>query len=122
VVLVEELAASQTGTSDSMAECLRLRLGGGRSDEGSLGFGGRGSRREEADLFADGATKILESLLDVGGVVVGLVRVLGAIKSMLDHQHLWHVMAQADIRWTYVTASIFWWACLRASTRFSRSM
>lgn len=87
VVLVEELAASQTGASDSMAECLRLRLGGRRSDEGSLSFGGRGSRREEADLFADGATKILESLLDVRGVVVGLVRVLRAIKSMLDHQH-----------------------------------
>lgn len=96
VVLVEELAASQTGTSDSMAECLRLRLGGGRGDEGSLGFGGRGSRREEANLFADGAAKILESLLDVGGVVVGLVRVLGAIKSMLDHQHPWHVMTQTD--------------------------
>jgi hypothetical protein len=80
VVLVEELAAGQTGAGNSMAESLGLRLGSGRSDKGGLSFGRRGGRRKKADLFAYGAAKILERLLDVRGVIVGLVGVLRAIK------------------------------------------
>jgi hypothetical protein len=79
VVLVKQLAARQTGAGDSMAESLGLRLGSRRSDESGLGFGGRGGGGKKADLFADGAAKILEGLLDVRGVVVGLVGVLRAI-------------------------------------------
>lgn len=61
-----------------MVECLGLRLGAGRSSEGSLRLSGRGCRRQKLNLFADGAAEILEGLLDVGRVIVGLVRVLGA--------------------------------------------
>lgn len=63
-----------------MAESLWLRLGSGRSNEGGLSLSRRGGRRKEGDLFADGAAKILEGLLDIRGVVVGLVGVLRAIK------------------------------------------
>lgn len=79
VVLVKQLAARQTGAGDSMAESLGLRFGSRRSDESGLGFGGRGGGGKKADLFADGAAKILEGFLDVRGVVVGLVGVLRAI-------------------------------------------
>lgn len=106
VVLVEKLAAGQTGAGNSMAESLGLRLGGGRSDEGGLGFGRRSGRREKADLFADGATKVLESLLDVRGVVVGLVGVLRAIKPCQNPTSE-PAVTQLGIMYTHVTASIF---------------
>lgn len=74
-----------------MAEGLRLRLGSWGSDESCLGLGRRGRGREEGDLFADGAAKVLESLLDVRRVVVGLVRILRALGVcllvILRHHH-----------------------------------
>lgn len=76
VVLVQQLAASQTGTSNGVAEGLGLRLGGRGGNKSGLGLG-RGCRgREKGDLFANGASKVLEGLLDVGGIVVGLSGVL----------------------------------------------
>lgn len=76
VVLVQGLAASQTGTSDGVAEGLGLGLCGRGSDESGLGLGGASGGGEEGDLFADGASEVLEGLLDVGRVVVSLVGVL----------------------------------------------
>jgi hypothetical protein len=76
VVLVEELAAGQTGAGNSMAKSLWLRLGSGRSNKGGLSLSRRGGGRQKADLFADGAAKVLECLLDVRGIIVGLVGVL----------------------------------------------
>lgn len=96
VVLVQELAARQTGAGDSMAESLGLGLGSGRSDEGGLGFGRGGRGGEEADLLADGAAKVLESLLDVRGVVVCLVGVLRAIESKSDRRS-GYAITQMDI-------------------------
>lgn len=78
VVLVQGLATSQTGAGNGMAEGLRLGLGGRRSDKSGLSLGGGGGRGEERNLFADGASEVLESLLDVGRVIVSLVGVLGA--------------------------------------------
>jgi hypothetical protein len=66
------------GAGDSMAKCLGLRLRGGRSSEGSLGFGGGSGTGEEVDLLGDGAAEIVERLSDVGWVVVGFVGVLRA--------------------------------------------
>lgn len=56
-----------------MAEGLGLGLRGGGSDEGGLSLSGGGSGGKEGDLLADGATEILEALLDVGRVIVGFV-------------------------------------------------
>ena len=81
VLLVEGLAAGQAGAGDRVVEGLGLRLGARRGREGSLGLSGAGSRREESHLLADGATKVLEGLLDVGRIVVGLVGVLRAVSS-----------------------------------------
>ena len=44
VLLVQGLAAGQTGAGDGVGEGLRLGLGGGRSRQGSLRFGGRCGR------------------------------------------------------------------------------
>lgn len=80
VLLVESLGAGQRSAGDSMMEGLGLRLSRRRGGQGSLGFGGRGSARQQSNLLGDGATKVLEGLLDIRGVVVGLVGVLGAIQ------------------------------------------
>jgi hypothetical protein len=96
VVLVKELAARQTGAGDSMAESLGLGLGSGRSDEGGLGFGRGCCGGEEADLLADGAAKVLESLLDVRRVVVCLVGVLRAKESRSDRRSK-YAITQMDI-------------------------
>lgn len=84
VVLVKQLAARQTGAGDGMAEGLGLRLGSRGSDESGLGLGGGGGRGKKVNLFADGAAKVLEGLLDVRGVVVGLVGVLRATSVVSD--------------------------------------
>lgn len=76
MLLVQELAASQGGAGDGMSKRLGLGLRGRRGSQGSLGLGGRCGRREEGDLLADGATEVVESLGDVGWVVVGFLRVL----------------------------------------------
>lgn len=78
MVLVQGLAASQAGAGNGMAKGLGLGLCGRGRDEGGLGFGGGGGGRQEGDLFADGAAEVLEGLLDVRGVVVGLVGILRA--------------------------------------------
>lgn len=62
-----------------MAEGLGLRLGARGSDESGLGLAGGGRRRQKRDLLANGAAEVLEGLLDVGRVVVGFVRVGGAL-------------------------------------------
>lgn len=106
MLLVQKLAASQTGTSDSMVESLGLGLGAGRSSEGGLRFGGRGCRGQKLDLFADGTAEILEGLLDVGRVIVGLVGVLGAVKRNARSTSRYQITTGETA--TYVTASIFW--------------
>lgn len=50
-----------------------MGFGGGRCGQGSLRFGGGGSVGKEVDLFADGATEVVEGFADVGGVVISLV-------------------------------------------------
>lgn len=47
--------------------------------EGGLGFGGRVGGGEECDFFADGTAKVVEGFANVGWIVVGFVRVLGAV-------------------------------------------
>lgn len=79
VLLVEQLGAGQAGTGNGMVEGLRLGLRGRGRGQSSLCFGGSGRRRKQLDLLANGATKILEGLLDVGGVVIGFIGVLGAV-------------------------------------------
>lgn len=76
MLLVQELAASQGSAGDGMGKRLGLGLRGRRSSQGGLGLGGRCGRREECDLLADGATEVVESLADIGWVVVGFLRVL----------------------------------------------
>lgn len=76
VMLVEDLAAGQTGAGDGMVEGLGLGLRGRGSNEGGLGFAGRSGGRKEGDLFAHGAAKVLEGLSNIGGVVVSLVGIL----------------------------------------------
>lgn len=78
VILVQGLATSQTGASNGMAEGLGLGLGGRRSDKSGLSLGGGGGGGKERNLFANGASEVLESLLDIGRVVVSLVGILGA--------------------------------------------
>lgn len=48
-----------------MVEGFGLGFGGWRSREGSLSFGGGGSRREELDFLRDGAAEIVELLVDI---------------------------------------------------------
>jgi hypothetical protein len=67
-----------------MAECLGLRLCGGRRNEGSLGFGGGGGVGEEVDLLGDGAAEVGDRLADVGWVVVGFVGILRAGTGLLE--------------------------------------
>lgn len=55
-----------------MAEGFGLRFGGGRRGQGSLGLGGGGSVRKKVDLFADGATEVIERFTDVWGIVISL--------------------------------------------------
>lgn len=78
VLLVQQLAAGETGTSNGVVESLRLRLRRGGGSQGSLCLGRRACRGQKADLFANGAAKVLERLLDVGGVIVGFVGILGS--------------------------------------------
>jgi hypothetical protein len=61
-----------------MAECLGLRLCGGRRNEGSLGLGGGGGVGQEVDLLRDSAPEVGDRLADVGWVVVGFVGILRA--------------------------------------------
>lgn len=84
VVLVKQLAARQTGASDGMAEGLGLGLGSRGGDESGLCLGGGGGRGKKVDLFADGAAKVLESLLDVRRIIVGLVGILRAVSVVSD--------------------------------------
>ena len=79
VLLVQRLAARQTGPRDGVRERLGLRLGRGRCRQGRLRLGRRRGRRQQVHLFADGAAQVRERLLDVGRVVVRLVRVLRAV-------------------------------------------
>lgn len=76
VLLMQELAAGQGGAGDGVGKRLGLGLRRRRGGQGGLGLGGRRGRREEGDLLTDGATEVVESLADVGGVVVGFLRVL----------------------------------------------
>lgn len=39
---------------------------------------------EEGDLFGDGAAEIVEGFANIGGIVVGFVRVLGATRRGLE--------------------------------------
>lgn len=61
-----------------MREGLWLGLCAGGSGESCLGFAGRLRMGEEADFVRNGAPKVVEGFADVGGVVIGLVRVLRA--------------------------------------------
>lgn len=78
VLLVEQLGAGQAGTGNGMVECLRLGLRARRRSQSGLRLGRAGCGREEMDLVADSAAKILKGFLDVGWVVVRLVGVLRA--------------------------------------------
>lgn len=79
MLLVQRLAAGNTGPGNRMGERLGLRLGGRWCRESGLRLGWGGSRREEIDLLADGATEVLECLFDIRRVIVRFVRVLGPI-------------------------------------------
>lgn len=72
------MTASEGGASDSMGEGLWLRLGARGSGESCLGFAGGFGMGEEADFVRNSASKVVEGLTDVGGVVIGFVRVLRA--------------------------------------------
>lgn len=76
VLLVQGLAARQAGAGDRVRERLGLRLRGRGRGQGGLGLGGGCGGGEKGDLLADGSAQVLEGLLDIGRVVVGLVRVL----------------------------------------------
>lgn len=78
----EKLRASESGASDGVAEGLRLWFGGRGSRQGSLRFRGRGGMGEQLDLFADGATEVVERFTDVGRIVIGFVRILGSVRSV----------------------------------------
>lgn len=52
-VLCQGLRARQRSARDGVVECLGLRLRGGRSSQGGLGFGGGTSLREKSDLLID---------------------------------------------------------------------
>jgi hypothetical protein len=80
----EHLRGVEGGAGHGMAERLGLGLCGGRRDEGSLGFGGRGGVGEEVDLLRDGAAEVGDGLADVGWVVVGFVGVLRAAGTVLE--------------------------------------
>lgn len=132
VLLVQQLAAGERGARNGVGERLGLRLGRGRGRQGGLSLGGRSGGREKLDFLADGAAEVAEGFIDVAGVIVGFGRVLVA-SSRKSHMLAGcllllvvccrcHVTVYMFIYETYVTASIFWWTCLRASTRFSRSM
>ena len=75
---VQNLGAGEGGAGDGMVEGFRLRLCGWWGGEGGLGFGGRGGGGQEVDFIGDGAAEVVEGFADVGRVVVGFVRVLGA--------------------------------------------
>ena len=76
----KHVGAVQRSAGDGMAEGLGLGLRGGRCSEGGLSLSWRGSGRQEVDLLGDGTAEVVEGLADVGGVVVGLVGVLGAVR------------------------------------------
>ena len=69
----------QRRARDGVVEGLGLWFCGGWRSHGRCGFRGGGCAAEEADLFGDGAAKVIERLANVARVVVGFVRVLRAI-------------------------------------------
>lgn len=116
----QNVRAVQGGTGNGVAEGLGLRLRGGRCGEGGLGFGGRSRGGQEVDFLGDGAAEIVEGLADVGGIVVGFVRVLRAIQQDVSVIRTFSEIGGAEA--TYVTCSIVECTFFRASTRFSSSM
>jgi len=69
----------QRRARDGVVEGLGLWFCGRRRGHGCCGFRGGGCAAEEADLFGDGAAKVIERFANVARVVVGLMRVLGAV-------------------------------------------
>ena len=76
--LIEELAAREGGARDGVVEGFGLRFCRGWGREGRLDVRGRRRVGQEVDLFGDGTAKVVEGFADVGRIVVGFVRVLGA--------------------------------------------
>ncbi len=62
MLLLKELTAGQTRTSDGMVEGLWLRLCRRRSCESGLSFSWRGCGGEEMDFLADGTAQVTEGL------------------------------------------------------------
>lgn len=62
MLLLQELAAGQTSTSNCMVESLWLWLRRWRSSEGGLRFGGGCRRGKEVDFLADGPAQVTEGL------------------------------------------------------------
>jgi len=82
MLLLEQLAAGQTGASNGMVEGLWLWFSRWRSSKGSLSFSRRGCSRQEVDLFTNGAAEVAEAFLEVRGIIIGFVGILGAVINM----------------------------------------
>jgi hypothetical protein len=120
MLLVQDLRTGKRGAGEGVAECLRLRFGGGRCGQGSLCLSGRRGGREQLDLLADSAAQVAKGLLNVGRVVVGfvvvlrcdgeqlLVHLLERIDSLFEVDIVWRELGLQEITLAHIQFLYAW--------------